>query len=189
VPAARLPLHLRLLRPPLLLRVVHLVYVLVRLYEVDGQLAEGRVRRVAKLRLWRGGRGAGGGCTGQVGGRGHVDQLHGGRVLKLHQTSRRDGRRRRPSRAGRVGGRRVVLLGEDRVGALQQRYELLLLRLLLLVEGLGRGRRGNGVLLGDVPAAEEATVHGRGHGRRAADRRDRRVLVDQFGRVVPVGLD
>ena len=112
---SRLPLGLRLLRPPLLLRVVDLVDVLIRLDEVHGELAERRRRGIAELGL--GARRAavlllapwGRGQPGRVqvrevgrGGRRHVDELHGPRgVLRVVQQTH--GRRRGARRArGRV---------------------------------------------------------------------------------------
>ena len=111
----RLPLGLRLLRPPLLLRVVDLVDVLVRLDEVHRELAERRRRRIAELGLGArraallllaaGGRGQPGRVQVREvgrGGRRHVDELHGPRgVLRVVQQTH--GRRRGARRArGRV---------------------------------------------------------------------------------------
>ena len=110
---SRLPLGLRLLRPPLLLRVVHLVDVLVRLDQVHRELAKGRRCGIAELGLGsatcraaavlvpRGRRQARGVQVGQVsrGGRRHVDELHGARgILRVVQQTHGRGRRARRAR-------------------------------------------------------------------------------------------
>ena len=90
----RLPLGLRLLRPPLLLRVVHLVDVLVRLDEVHRELSKRRRSGIAELGfsatvlVMAPGRRrqAGGVQVRQIGGGRHVNELHGPRgILRVVQ--------------------------------------------------------------------------------------------------------